>query len=369
MSPADQRLRILHLILVLRSTNSQYNEHSLPVMTERDISLCTYFEPQLQAPDEIEVFAGDNTLIGFFRALRTALRARDHDVVHAHSPQTGVFFIIATLLRLDRGLRRRSVYTVHDSFYDYKRRNQLMMIPALAFFSRVVFCSDAAYASLPKVLHRLVGKRARVVQNGVDIERVDRVLASFERERSDRFRIISVGRLEEVKDPLALTRAFALAGDTESELVFVGDGDLRPEVERAVSESPLGDRIRLLGLVEREEVFRQIANAHVFVSVSHGEGLPVAAMEAMACSVPVVLSDIAPHREFAAPAEVVPLVPPGDVDGFAQAIARLRAMSDDERAAIGRASRDLVASRFTLDRMNQGYESIYDEIRAGSDRR
>lgn len=69
----DRRLRILHLIIVLGPTNGQYNEHCLPLLDSRDLSICAYFEPQLQAPPEIEVFAGDNTLRGFFRALRAAL--------------------------------------------------------------------------------------------------------------------------------------------------------------------------------------------------------------------------------------------------------------------------------------------------------
>ncbi len=68
----ENRLRILHLILVLRSTNSQYNEHSLPVMDEREITLCTYFKPQLVPPPQIRVFAGNDSVRGFFRVLRDA---------------------------------------------------------------------------------------------------------------------------------------------------------------------------------------------------------------------------------------------------------------------------------------------------------
>ena len=174
------RLKILHLILALRSTNSQYSEHSLPVMHQRDITLCTYFTPQLTPPEPIRVSPGDDTIRGFFQALRKALTANEYDAIHAHSPQTGVFFVVAMIVWLRPGLRHRAIYTVHDSFYDYKARNKVLMILPLAVFSRVVFCSNAAYESLPRLLRRLVGGRARVVQNGVDIEMLIELTAWLE---------------------------------------------------------------------------------------------------------------------------------------------------------------------------------------------
>jgi len=102
-SPNAQRLRILHVIFLLGETNSQYNEHCLPVKDERDLSICTYFEPKLEVPEEIEVFAGDGTLHGFFRAIGAAVRASRYDVIHAHAPPTAVLL----MLGLARQQRRR----------------------------------------------------------------------------------------------------------------------------------------------------------------------------------------------------------------------------------------------------------------------
>lgn len=116
----------------------------------------------------------------------------------------------------------------------------------------------------------------------------------------------------------------------------------------------------MTGQIERDEVFRRYADSDVYLSTSHGEGLPVAAMEAMACGLPVILSDIAPHREFLNnDVEFIPLVPVGDVAGFAREIGRFEAMSESERATVGRQCRRLVETRFSLARMNSGYEAIY----------
>ena len=179
ITPPDAKMRVLHLIIILGETNGQYNEHCLPLMHERDISIVTYFVPKLTPPPEITLFAGDGTLRGFFRALKNALeRDSEYDVVHAHAPQTGTLLVLAALAwRRFSKLRPSLVYTAQDSFHNYKPRNRVMMVLSLATFTRVVFCSRSAYESLPRALKRLVRGRSRVVQNGADLDRVDRAVA------------------------------------------------------------------------------------------------------------------------------------------------------------------------------------------------
>jgi glycosyltransferase involved in cell wall biosynthesis len=365
-SASDRKMRVLHLIIVLGETNGQYNEHCLPLMRERDISIVTYFIPKLTPPPEITLFAGDGTFRGFFRALKNALNAERYDVVHAHAPQTGTLLVLAALAwgRFSR-LRPSLVYTVQDSFHDYKPRNRLMMVAALATFTRVVFCSRSAYESLPRPLKRLVRGRSRVVQNGADLDRIDRAVATRPAERNGNgFTVLSVGRLETVKDPLALLEAFghSLGEDVGSRAVFVGAGELAPTITARAEELRLQDRVVLTGLIPRDEVFVLCADADVFVSTSHGEGLPVAVLEAMAAGCPVILSEIPPHRELADGTDFIPFVKPGDVEGFAAAIRRYREMSLEERREIGRRCRSHMAEHFTLPIMRAGTEAVYREV-------
>ena len=359
-----RQMRVLHLILMLGETNSQYNEHCLPLVGVRDLSICTYFVPQLTPPAEIALFSGDGSLRGFFRALRSALDAKGYDVVHAHAPQTGVLLVLALMAWWRfRQFQSSMVYTVHDSFYDYKPRNQAMMVIALAAFKRVMFCSRAAYDSLPRIWKRLVRDRWRVVQNGADIERVDRAIeAGPLARREGSFTVISVGRLENVKDPVALLEAFSRDADMNNHLVYVGVGSLASDLAERVTRLGLENRILLTGLIPRDEVFMRCASADVFVSTSRGEGLPVAVMEAMASRCPVILSDIPPHREVADGADFIPLISPGNVAGFGREIQRYRAMLPGERLEIGRRCRDHVTERFALPIMHAGTEAVYREL-------
>lgn len=357
---------MLHLILMLGETNSQYNEHCLPLLGVRDLSICTYFRPRLTPPPEIALYAGDGTLRGFFRALRAALDTRDYDVVHAHAPESGTLLVFALVWwRRFQRLRPSLVFTVHDSFEDFKLRNQAVFAIVFMAFERVIFCSRAAYASFPRPWRWLAGRRSRIVQNGADIDRVDRVIASAPpREEPARFTIISIGRLEVVKDPLATVEAFARSGVPDARLVVIGAGSLEAAIAERVRRRGLEDRVELTGLIPRNEVFLRCAEADLFVSTSRGEGLPVAVIEAMAAGCPAVLSDIPPHRELVEGADFVPLVAPGNVDGFARAIRAFAQMPPARGIEIARRCRNHVTARYTIPIMHANTEAVYRELPA-----
>ena len=364
--PGRAPVRILHVIIMLGETNSQYNEHCLPSRRVHDLTICTYFRPRLTSPPEIDVVPGDGTLRGFFRAFGEALAAKTYDVIHVHAPQTGALVTLALISRPGRlRLRRALVYTVHDSFQDYTLRDKLLMLPSLATSRRVVYCGRAAQDSYPGPWRRLVGKRGRVVQNGADLDRVERATGPLTRtEDASVFRLVSVGRLENVKDPLTLLAAFRRLEDTRSRLTFVGTGCLEAELGRTIEAWSLQERAELTGLIPRDEVFARCAQADLFVSSSRGEGLPVAVIEAMATGCPVVLSDIPPHRELADGVEFVPLVRLGDSEGFAREIARFVGMSSEARKAIGLRCRELARASFGLPAMHAGYDQVYCEVLA-----
>ena len=357
-----ESLTILRLLLGIDETSAPYNQFSLALANKQNITLCTYFRSNISPPQEITLFEGDGSLQGFFRVLAAAFEEREYDIIHAHTPHVGLLFLIANMM--DKKSMQSTVFTVHNSYQNFKLRNRLMLIPVFAFFQRVVCCGQASLESFPWFFKRLAGNRLRAVQNSLDIDRVDRVIASNRKciHHNNGFTIVTAGRLIEIKKPFSALKAFQQSADQASRLLFIGDGYLHDALIAEREKLCLEKQVILTGLVPREKVYEYLIDADLFISTSRGEGLPIAVLEAMACHCPVILSDIAPHQEITAGADFIPLIRPDDVAGFAQEIRRFRQMVPSERAEIGEKCRILVEERFGLLTMHKGYEEVYAQV-------
>ena len=362
MSDEYDKLRILRLVPSIGPTSAAYNQFTLPLADKQSITLCVYFRPRISVPGSIKLFSGDNSLPGFFSALGKALRSGTFDVIHTHSPHVAflsMFYPQATF--------GPTLHTVHSSYPHYKPRNRLMLFPVIASFRKVVFCSNASQMSFPRLLTRLLNSRGAIIQNGVDLDRIDRVISEAPKSTDNlEPTIIVVGRLIELKNPLSALRAFHASGvHSNMRLVFIGEGPLRNELAVECRQLGLDDRVTFTGLIPRNEVFRHMAQARFFVSASSIEGLPIAVMEAMACRCPVILSDIQPHREIANGANFIPLFKHDDLDRLAWLMHTFSCLTLTEKHTTGNSCRELVTERFSLARTHQQYEALYREI-AGS---
>jgi glycosyltransferase involved in cell wall biosynthesis len=240
-----------------------------------------------------------------------------------------------------------------------------MFLPIFASFSRIVCCSQASFNSFPLLYKWVAGDRLGVVQNGLDIARVDRIAKKIldkEPVQDSDFTMVAISRLVDIKNPFAVLSAFQQGMDQNSRLTYIGDGFLRNALITKSREIELDTYVEFTGLIPRENVFEHLLHADLFLSSSRGEGLPISVLEAMACSRPVLLSDIPPHREIAEGVDFIPLVQSDNVPGFAREIQKFREMSVSERSMIGQKCRKLVEKRFSLGAMHAGYEEIYTQI-------
>ena len=133
--------------------------------------------------------------------------------------------------------------------------------------------------------------------------------------------VLAVGRLVPQKDHATLVEAFARAGlGPDVRLVVLGEGPLRPELEAAVARHGLTGVVDLPGFVDNP--YAEMAAADLFVLPSRWEGSPGVLIEAMACGVPVVATDCpSGPLQILAGGRFGRLVPVGDVDGLARAVA------------------------------------------------
>jgi glycosyltransferase involved in cell wall biosynthesis len=173
----------------------------------------------------------------------------------------------------------------------------------------------------------------RVVHCGVPVHRLRMELAGRVPGR-----ILGVGRLDPIKGFEHLIDACAKLAEqgADFECHIVGEGPLRPALERRIVRLGLQGRVLLLGARPQEQVQAAMREASVFVLAcvvtpkGDRDGIPVALMEAMATGLPVVSTDVSGIPELVIDGVTGRLAPPGDAQALADCLVNL--LSDRSKA-------------------------------------
>ena len=174
---------------------------------------------------------------------------------------------------------------------------------------------------------------------------------------------MSVARLTRQKNHSLLLRAFARLMPTQGvQLVLVGDGPLKPELQREADTLEIVGQVRFLGV--REDVPDVLASSDVFALSSDAEGNPLALMEAMAAGLPVVATAVGGVPELVTHGRDGFVVPPGDPDSLAAALGRLIG-SPEQRQAMGRDAESKASATFDVAHTVQSYVELYKTLISG----
>lgn len=279
------------------------------------------------------------------------LRERRIDVVHSH--HVGPFLYGAVAARLAGAAQ---VHTEHSvEFYDVARRRAIGR--AMPHLAQVVCVAQ----DIADWRHEHLGSVDVVIENGVAVPEL-RPGAQAEARAAlgltpDAFVVGCLARLSPEKDHRTLVTAFArLAAELpRAHLVLIGDGPLRPDLERQIADADLVGRVSMLG--RRLDTDAIVSAFDVGALASVREGLPLALLEIMATATPVVATAVGgiPALLTGGGGRVVSA---GDPAALASAL--LDYAHDAERlAADGRAARELVVSRYSDTQMNSRYAAIY----------
>ena len=292
-----------------------------------------------------------------------ARRVAPVDLLHAPSPAvppTGGLPLVVTVhdaapLVMPDAFTRRGVKFHRQGFAAAAKRARLVIAVS-------EFCADEVitYTAIPR-------DRIRVVPNGVD-----RVRASEEavhKARSiyaidDAPYVFWAGTFQPRKNVRTLLDAFTrLERDATvpHRLVLAGPPGWKPDDADAEVARELGDRVRLLGPVHREQLFPLFAGADLYAFPSRHEGFGIPVLEAMAQETPVLCSDIPALREVAG--DAARFVSPDDIDGWVDALTDLLGDAD-ARAALVAAGRARVAN-YSWERCARETAAVYREALSG----
>jgi N-acetyl-alpha-D-glucosaminyl L-malate synthase BshA len=173
--------------------------------------------------------------------------------------------------------------------------------------------------------------------------------------------LVHISNFRPVKRVTDLVTAFAqIASDlTDVQLLLLGDGPLRPDVDKLVRDLDLSNRVHCLGFKRDVQTYLQCARA--FVLCSELEGAPLSLLEAMSTALPCVATDVGGIPEIIEDRVNGLLAPFGDLDALVEALYAV--LTDDGLARrLGERARASILARHTTDKVVPQYEAVYERV-------
>lgn len=327
--------------------------------TDKEVTEVPYCDQYYDLPFERSPFRAGNVQV--YRQLKQIIQENDYALIHCHTPMGS--FLGRLAARKARKNGTRVVYSAHG-FHFFKGapiKNWLLYYPAewlTAHWTDLLITTNEEDAIRARNLP--VKKTVKVNGVGVDLTRFDppvdrRVARDLLGLAQDAQVLMTVGEHSIRKNHSTLLKA--AAGLPGVHVVLCGWGEGRQELENLTDELGMRERVHFLGF--RDDLPQVYPAADVFVFPSLQEGLPVALMEAMACGLPAVVSNVRGCVDLISQEEGGFLRDPGDVEGFAKDI---RTLLDDPSLCqrMGQVNRETMQG-FSLPDVMEKMAALYQE--------
>jgi len=303
------------------------------------------------------------SLVCFLFTSIRVIAAKKPDIIHTHSAELG--FLVSFPARV-WGIP--VIQTCHGicfndtNFSPLKRAVEAFLLKYGIF----EYITTVDRSSIP-AFSRLGISRVEYVPNGVDS-------ALFRVQRNAQARplmqFLCVGRLEHQKGLDILIEAASILREVKNDFCIniVGDGTLREDLARQISERSLDVHVQLLGSVPRDELVAQYGSSDAFVLPSRWEGMPLTLLEAWAAGLPVIVTEVGGITQICTDGENALVLQPGDPLRLCRAM-RLLMDHPDLGMRLGTEGNHIARERYSWDRVIDTYHSLYLEAIEHNSRR
>jgi len=360
-----KQLRVLHIIDSLIQAGAEaLVKDMLPRMRARGVHVSVAVLKELNSPFERELRekkipflpTGPGGIYSPGHIFTLANNLRGFDLVHLYLFPAQLFGLLAVSLAgtkipilLSEGtpLHRRRKRWLHGfDQWMYERYNSIA-------------CASEGIASSLREWIPGISQKLTVIPNGIDVEHFQNAMPASRQAlgiRDDRCVLLYVASFQERKDHGTILRAVAQVRDTD--LVLVGDGELRKGFESDARSLGIAERVHFLG--RRNDIPQLLKMADIYVHAPAFEGFGIATAEAMAAGKPIVASDVPGLAQVVGDAGI--LVPPGNPTALAAGIKELIA-SESLRLRLSRIATER-ATRFGIERTVDAYVGLYEMMLA-----
>lgn len=305
-------------------------------------------------PEDVELHLVGSSLKEL-RMVVKGIKSRYPKAVYCmHAPKSALQLFYSTI---GLGVWKRTLFSVRSTYKDRDTSYKFQSALATLMAARINCCSDAAYNGYSGFVKAVKGKRFSVITNGVDFNRLIQQCDSSRRTFSKT--LLCIGRMIPLKNHKFLVTLMSYLPDYR--LILIGSEDASGEIRRMAQETGVIDRIEFTGLIGRDDVFKRLNDAAIYVSPSKIEGMPVGVLEAMAAGLIPVLSDIEPHKEIASYCRHTYAIP-CDIDRWVETIKKLENYPVEQYQTLCNEMVDDVRNNYSLETMHKKYNEIYDQL-------
>jgi rhamnosyl/mannosyltransferase len=289
-----------------------------------------------------------------------ALTRQRPDIAHVHSP-----YPLGEAANWLLGRARATVTTHHSDVV--RQKGWLRLYGPI--FRQVLRAVDRIIATSPRYIETSpwlgpVRDKCAVVPLAVDVGRFTTRAAAATRPQSKQATLLLVGRLRYYKGLDTLLHALVDLPDLH--LDVVGDGPMQSPWQALARELGVADRVRFHGRLSDADLPERYRQADIFVlpANARAEAFGTVLLEAMACGLPCITTDVGSGTSWVVQDAITGLVvPPRDPQALAAAIRSLL-HEPDRLSEMGRAGRARVEAEFTPGKMVAGVQAVYDEVLA-----
>lgn len=328
-----------------------------------DVTISYILEPAIVLPKSKNIkliwLSGDKTLFGMIKTyfnLVKLIKILKPNIVHSHMYHAN---IITRFTKTFTNIPKL-ICTAHSKNEGGKIR---MFLYSYTNFLGNVFTNVSQEAVEAFEEKNAVKKNKMIaMHNGIDcdvfnFDLIERETLREKYELKDKEVFIHIGRFSEAKDHINLLKSFKEISKefSNTHLVLVGDGELKSEIEKFISQNNLTECVSLFGI--QKNISSLLSMSDIFVLSSIWEGLPLVVGEAMACERVVVATDCGGVSEVLGDCGF--LVEPKNSIELFEAMKRAYYLDKQSRVDLGKQARERILEKYSLDNVVSLWEDIY----------
>ena len=228
--------------------------------------------------------------IGFSKKLLHSLRASISSVIFLHGSR---FIILAKIAVLTSSKKKKIVVRETQANHLKTGYDWMRLIASMILADRMVFLTPVFEAEIRKKLSLIYRpNKISIVNNGIDLTFFKPAI----KQANKRIILGMQSRIVSIKDHSTLLKAFAILQQDPSqlslELKIAGEGDLMPALKLLAKELQIDNKVQFTGVLNEDDLLHFLHGIDIYVHASMGETMSTAIMQAMACRLTVIASDV-----------------------------------------------------------------------------